>query len=184
MSTDTTTQPEHYAAEPEPANFEDYWGVQETFRYELPDGKQFFEIRPMDEGAKTKFQKRTNKGLRMNQRTQEAHLDVDPADERHELIKGSVVNWYIMQRDSRAPSGWSEFPCPTDESRRKNALAQLLDRFNPKVVQDLEFFIRKNNPWMQADMDLEAIDEEISRLEELRRQKIEHDAGEGSSASN
>ena len=181
----TTTTPEPYVAPVNPtteAPFEDYWGVQETFRFVLPDGQQFFEIKPMDEGGKTRFQKRTNKGIRMNQRTQDAHLDVDPADERHTLIQESVVNWRIMQK---GPDGsWSEYPCPADNGRRKTAITNLLEKFNPKVVQDLEFFIRKNNPWMQADMDVEAIEEEISRLEELRRQKLEHDAGEGASASN
>jgi hypothetical protein len=62
-------------------------------------------------------------------------------------------------------------------------LEQLLEHFNPKVIQDLEFFIRTKNPWMQADMDLDEIDKEIGRLETLRRQKLDEEAGEGSSAN-
>lgn len=163
--------------------FEDYWGVDETFRYELPDGKQYFEIRPMNEGAKTRFQKMTNKGIRMNQRSQEAVIDVDPADERHTLIKESVVAWVIFHKDPKDPRGFSEYLCPNEERQRKRALDDLLDKFNPKVIQDLEFFIRTKNPWMQADMNLEEIDKELDRLTELRKQVKEQQEGEASSAN-
>jgi hypothetical protein len=161
--------------------YEDYWGVDETFKYMLPDGKQYFEIVPMNEGAKTRFQKMTNKGIRMNQRSQEATIDVDPADERHTLIHQSVISWRIMQRS--ADGTFSEFPCPTDDGRRRRALEQLLEKFNPKVVQDLEFFIRTKNPWMQADMDLDSLYEERERIEELIKQRKEQEAGEDSSAN-
>lgn len=163
-------------------SYENYWGVDETFKFYLPDGKQFFEIKPMNEGAKSKFQKITNKGVRMNQRTQDATIDVDPANERHTLIKESVVSFFIMQK---GPDGsWSEYPCPpAGDSRFKNSLQMLLDQFNPKAIQDLEFFIRTKNPWMQADMDVEQIDEEIDRLTQLRKDVMEQKAGESSSAN-
>lgn len=161
--------------------YENYWGVDETFKYFLPDNKQFFEIKPMDEGGKAKFQKMTNKGVRMNQRSQEATIDVDPANERHTLIKESVVGWRLMQR---GPDGsWSEFPCSADANLRRRGLDQILTSFNPKAIQDLEFFIRTKNPWMQADMDVEQIDEEIDRLVEMKKQVLEQKAGEGSSAN-
>jgi len=176
-----TRLPEDAALPDAGESYENYWGVDETFKYYLPDGKQFFEIKPMDEGGKSKFQKMTNKGLRMNQRTQDATIDVDPANERHTLIKESVVGWKIMQK---GPEGsWSEFPCPADANLRRRNLETILDRFNPKAVQDLEFFIRTKNPWMQADMDVEQIDEEIERLTDLRKQVLEQKAGESSSAN-
>ena len=163
-------------------NYENYWGVDETFKFMLPDGKQYFEIKPMNEGAKSKFQKTTNKGVRMNQRTQDATIDVDPANERHTLIKESVVSYHIMQKD--LAGNWTEYPCPSvEDSRFRRSLEQLLEQFNPKAIQDLEFFIRTKNPWMQADMDVEQIDEEIDRLNKLRAQVLEEQAGEGSSAN-
>lgn len=180
MTQDTITG--HVVEPTEAQAYEDYWGVQETFRYELPDGKQFFEIVPMDEGAKTRFQKLTNKGIRMNQRSQEATLDVDPADERHTLIIESVVNWNIMQK---GPDGtFSPLPCPDDEQRRKRIIRDtILAKFNPKVIQDLEFFIRTKNPWMQSDQNLEDLYEERDRIELLIKQAKEREAGEGSSAN-
>lgn len=162
--------------------YENYWGVDETFKFMLPDGKQYFEIRPMDEGAKVRFQKLTNKAVRMNQRTEEASFDIDPAEERHTLIKQSVVSYNIMQRGPN--NTWEPYPCPPEsDSRFRRSLEQLLEHFNPKIVQDLEFFIREKNPWMQANMDIEEIDTEIARLETLRRQKLDEEAGEGSSAN-
>lgn len=162
--------------------YEDYWGVDETHRYWLPDHKQYFDIVPMNEGAKSRFQKMTNKGIRMNQRSQEATIDVDPADERHTLIKESVTSWLIMQK--AADGSYSEFPCPVgNASMLKRSLETLLDKFSPKVIQDLEYFIRTKNPWMQADMDVEEIDKEIDRLEELKKQVKEQKAGEASSAN-
>lgn len=191
MSLDTgTTHPEATGTAYPPvttdeASYEDYWGVQETFVFELPDGKQFFEIKPMDEGAKTRFQKLTNKGIRMNQRSQEAHLDIDPSDERHTLIQESLVNWRIMQRS--ADGTWSELPCPENESLRKRVIRENFAgehaRFNPKIVQELEFFIRTKNPWMQAEMDLEELYKQRDEIDLLIKQRREAEAGEGSSTS-
>src|SRR4051812_748074 len=100
MSQDTFTPQD--AINPQAAQagavYEDYWGTDETHVFTLPDGKQYFVVKPMDEGAKQRFQKKTNKGIRMNQRSQEATIDVDPADERWTLIKESVVDWLLMQR--------------------------------------------------------------------------------------
>lgn len=179
----TAPAPEALAADDPNLIYEDYWGTNEEFNYLLPDGKQFFTIKPMNEGAKAKFQKKTNKGIRVNQRTQDALLDVDPADERWTLIKESVVGWHIMQRDPQTGQ-FTEYPSPqAGTSQLTRALEQLLDKFDPKIIQDLEFFIRTKNPWMQADMDVEEIDKEIDRLNVLRKQKMEQDAGEGSSAN-
>jgi len=179
----TDDQPQGALPDADVPTYEDYWGVDETYRFPLKDGHQFFEIVPMNEGAKTRYQKLTNKGIRMNQRTQDALLDVDPAGERHTLILESVVGWRIMQRDPKAEGGWSEYPCPQNEGQRKNNLRSLLEKFNPKVIQDLEYFIRTKNPWMQADMNVEEIDEEIDRLQKLRTQVLEEQAGEAGSAN-
>lgn len=181
MTQDTIT-PQPFNPAEQQVQYEDYWGVEETFKFILKDGHQYFEVKPMDEGAKTRFQKLTNKGIRMNQRSQEATIDVDPSDERHTLILESVVDWRIMQK---GPDGsWSELPCPTDEPRRKRVLREtILEKFSPKVIQDLEFFIRTKNPWMQADQKLDDLLEQRDELDILIKQKREQEAGEASSAN-
>lgn len=163
------------------AEYGNYWGTEEEFTYYLPDGKQFFTIKPLDEGGKVLFQKMTNKGIRVNQRTQDAHLDIDPASERHTLIKNSVINYQLMvpviDPATKQITGWSNHPYS------KRGLEQWLDKANPKVVQDLEFFIRKQNPWMQENMTVEEIDTEIDRLIELKKAAQEREAGEAASAN-
>jgi hypothetical protein len=172
--------------QPDPdVEYESYWGVDITERFYLKDGKQYFEVKPMDEGAKSRFQRKTNRGMRFQQRTQEAMLDVDPAGDRHQLIKDSVVGWFLMEPVPGQPGEFAEFiyPGTQNSGRLAQAFDKIFEKFNPKVIQDLEFFIRLQNPWMQAEMDVDEIDEEIRRLETMRKQVIEEKAGEGSSAN-
>jgi hypothetical protein len=158
--------------------YEDYWGVDEVLRHYLPDGKQYFEFRVMDEGARSRFQKLTNEDMTVL-RDNTAKVRMDPVAQRHTLIKESVIGWFLMQR---MPDGtWTEAPPPTPQNKRP--LDQWLEKAPPKIVDDLEFAIRKANPWMQADMNVEEIDKEIERLYDLRRQVVARESGEDTSAS-
>ena len=49
--------------------------------------------------------------------------------------------------------------------------------------EDLEFAIQKANPWMNAELTSEQLDEEIERLTEVRDQVREREEGEAGSAS-
>lgn len=154
--------------------YESYWGVSETHKHFLPDGKQFFVFKIMDEGAKSIFQKLTNQDVVID-RSQQARVKTDPVAERHTLIKTSVTDWNLWAPDKdgvMAPSAFS-----------KQLLEKWLQVAPPKVVEDLEFAIRKANPWMQAEMTVEEIDKEVDRLLDLRKQVAEREAGEGDSAS-
>jgi hypothetical protein len=156
--------------------YEDYWGTDETVRWFLPDNQQYFDIQPMNEGAKTRYQKLTNRDIVLSQKREgEAKISVDPAGERHTLIKESVVGWLMMQKDQQG--NWS--PQPWD----KKNLEKWLEVAPPHIVEKLEHKIRLVNPWLQNEMTLEAIDEEIERLYELRKQKVAEEAGEGDSAN-
>lgn len=155
------------------AGFEDYWGTDETVNVYLPDGKQFFVVQPMNEGAKAKFQKLTSKSILLKQGSGDAAIDVDPAGERHTLIKNSVVNWHLFQR---VDGEWVPQPFST------RALDMWLDKAPPKAVEHIEHQIRLVNPWLQAEMTVEEIDKELERLYDLRKQVAEREQGEGSSA--
>jgi len=163
------------------SQFENYWGTEEEFVFTLPDGKQNFTIKPLDEGGKTLFQKMTNKGIRVNQKTQDAHLDIDPASERHTLIKNSVIDYTLMVPTFHAGTqkikSWDKHPFS------KKSLEQWLEKANPKTVQELELFIRTKNPWMQDNMSTKEIDTEIDRLLELKKQASEREVGEADSAN-
>jgi hypothetical protein len=158
--------------------YEDYWGTDEIKRHYLPDGKQYFEFKIMDEGARSRFQKLTNEDMTV-MRDNTAKVKMDPVAQRHTLIKESVIGWFLMQR---LPDGsWSEAPPPTATNKRP--IEQWLEKAPPKIVDELEFAIRKANAWMQADMSAEDIDKEIERLYDLRKQVVEREAGEGTSGS-
>lgn len=155
--------------------YEDYWGTYDTIKHFLPDGKQYFVIQPMNEGGKTRYQKLTNRDIVMSQRAQgEARIAVDPAGERHALIKESVVDWNLMQK---APDGsWSPAPFATRN------LEAWLEKAPPHIVEKLEHAIRLANPWLQAEQTLEMVDEEMNRLYEIRKQLVNEAAGEDGSA--
>lgn len=151
----------------------DYWGTDEKQKWYLPDGQQYFEFKIMDEGAKVQFQKLTNQDLIVN-RDNTAKVRVDPATERHTLIKTSVVDWNLYKVVDGVPEPVKFSP-------------QLLNKWltvaPPKIVEDLEHAIRLANPWMQEEMTLEEVDKEIDRLTEIKKQIIDREAGEGSSAT-
>lgn len=154
-------------------SFVDYWGTDERHKFKLPDGRQWIEFKIMDEGAKSRFQKLTNQDLTIG-RDNTAKVRVDPAEERHTLIKTSVTDWSLIKvvDGKPEPVGYS---------------AQMVEKWlqvaPPKVVEDLEREIRLANPWMQAEQTVKDIDEELERLHELRRAAVEREAGEGSSAT-
>lgn len=168
--------PDQEMAREETPKIVSYWGMDKTEKFVFPDGIQSMTFKIMNEGDKTKFQQLTNKDLTIT-KGNDAKIKVDPAAERHTLIKTSVTDWFMYAPDKKtgemAPAAFSK---------------QLLDSWllvaDPKIVEDLEQCIRKANPWMGAEMTVEAIDEEIDRLHELRRERINAAAGEGSSASN
>jgi hypothetical protein len=173
--TEVQTAPAPQPAD-EYAGYEDYWGTDETTKHFLKDGKQFFVIQPMNEGSKTKFQKMTNQDVVLEQKSGNARLRVDPATERHELIKASVVDWHLVQRNNHTGQ-FEEIRFTPDK------LTKWLQTAPPHVVSDLEHAIRLANPWLQADMTLEDIDEEMDRLRELRKQKEAEELGESGSAT-
>lgn len=166
---DPTTVPQSDAQPDAMSGAVDYWGFEDTKRHMLPDGVQYFDFKVMNEGDKVQFQKLTNQDLKIG-RDQSATVRVDPATERHTLIKTSVTGWHLLKGGEVV--GFS-----------KQMLEKWLTVAPPKIVEELELAIRKANPWMQADMTLEEVDKELDRLHELRRDIVEREAGEGASAT-
>lgn len=147
----------------------DYWGTDEKHRHELPDGKQWIEFKIMNEGDKVKFQKLTNTDVTLG-RDNTAKVKMDPATERHTLIKTSVCDWSLTKGGE-----------PVAFSRQ--LLEKWLEVAPPKIVEELEYAIRMANPWMQAEQTVQMIDEEIERLYERRKEIVERESGEASSAT-
>jgi hypothetical protein len=147
---------------------EDYFGFGESQKFFFPDGVSFIEFQIMNEGQRREFQKKTNRDITFNRGTNDARIKADPAEERHALITSSVTGWNLVRNGQ---------PMPFSKGTPGSTLEQWLKVANPKIVDDLEFAIRKANPWMQAEMTVEEIDKEMARLSELREQVLEREKG-------
>lgn len=155
----------------------DYFGFASEEKWYFPrqeklpeDQKQYLLIKKMNEGDKAKYQRKTNKDIRIQRTTGDARMSVDAVEERHELIRLSVVGARVKLRQ---PDGTLRF----DDKKPSVIVANLLDNGDPDVVQQLERFIRELNPWMRTDMSVEEIDKEIARLEEIKKEKADEEAG-------
>jgi hypothetical protein len=154
--------------------YQDYFGFGQQEEFILPDGKQKIFFQVMNEGDRARFQKKTSKDIKINRGTNEAAIRADQAEERQELIMSSVTGWTLKRRN---PNGeWVDAPFSNNGSPGCE-LAQWLAKANPKIVDDLEFAIRKANPWMQAEMTVEEVDKEMARLAEVREQILEREKG-------
>lgn len=155
----------------------DYFGFSSEERWYFPkqdrlpeEHKQYLVIKRMSEGDKARFQKTTNRDIRIQRTTGDARMSVDAVAERHELIRISVVGAHVKLR---GPDGQLRF----DDKKPDVIISRLLDGGDPDVVQQLEKAIRDLNPWMRTEMSDEEIDKEIERLQEIKREKAEEEAG-------
>lgn len=155
----------------------DYFGFSAEQNWYFPgqskvpeDQKQYLVIKKMNEGDKAKYQKSTNRDIRIQRTTGDARMSVDAVQERHELIRISVVGAHVKRRMA---DGTLRF----DDKRPDLIVKDWLEKGNPDHVQELERFIRDLNPWMKTEMSTDEIDKEIERLQELKREKAEEEAG-------
>lgn len=153
--------------------FEDYFGFDETLRHFLPDGRQYFVIKKMNEGDRKRYQSETRNDLTLLRTTGDAKMRMDPGSERWTLLKAAVTGWYLMRR---TPAGFRE----VDFTRQ--AFEQWLGGADPRLVDDLEKAVRKSNPWLLAEMTVEDIDREMANLQEMREVAVKREQGEAGSA--
>ena len=164
--------------EDEPIEFIDtyaFGGVRTFVIQEHPrthEPMQWIEYDVMNEGQKARYQKATNRDIRINRKTDEAMFSADVAADRQALIRAAVSGWKLM-RAVPGRGGARSF----EEIRFS---VPELDRWmlstNPQIVEDLELAIRKANPWLVTDdATVEEIDEQIAELQELRAQKVNAD---------
>ena len=156
----------------EPA-FEDYFGFSETHQWMFPDGIQYIEYRVMTEGDRAAYQKATSRDVKLSRGSGDATIKLDPSEDRRALFSSSVTGWYIFAKGS---NGQKIVP-PFSIGSPGAMFESWLNKANPKHVSDLELAIRKTNPWMQSEMTVKAIDEEIANLQELRKEAVEREAG-------
>src|SRR5688572_6474931 len=143
----------------------DYFGFQERKNYYLPDKVSYFVLEAMNEGAKAKFQKSTRRDLVLKKGSGDASFSIDPAQERHALIRECVKDWNMMRGGQSIPFG-------------EAGLRDFLSLADPKIVEGLELEIRKMNPWLLNELTVEEIDKQIEELQEMRKVAEERERGE------
>ncbi len=143
----------------------DYWSFQSTEKWYLPgqdhlaeSERQFILFRRMTEENKAEFQTKTNRDIRVQNTTKDIKLNMNPAQERAELLRISITGWYLFKPNHKGELveiGYSE-----------KERASFIRQADPKLIQDLEQAIRKANPWMRAEATPEEIRAEIASLTE------------------
>lgn len=169
--TETVTSPPQPVEDQMPR--EEYWGFDETKRWYFPDKVQYIEYKIMNEGDKAKFQRQTNRDVVLDRKSGDARFRMDQASERHALLEACVTGWYLFRNGAEVLFV---------KGSPGTSFSQWLNSANPKLVEELEFDIRKSNPWLQSEMTVEEIDKEMDRLRELRQQVVEREEGKSSSS--
>ena len=155
--------------------FTDFFGFTDETKHFLPDGKQYFVLRRMNEGQKARYQREVRSDITIQRATGDAKMQPDPSRERHALIKACVVNWFVRTKDPR--TGSIVEPAFSLSSGSVN-LESWLSVADPRLVEDVEKACRKLNPWLLSEMSVEDIDKEIENLKELREEAVKREAGE------
>lgn len=139
-------------------------------RVMLPDGKQWIEIRKLDEGDRTEFQKQNKGKVTGNRNNDDLEFDMDSSKERRSLIEIAVSAWHFVTRDTQTGE-WREVPFT------KEAVRQWAAKADSEIIDDVVQQIRLMNKWLLADMTSSQIEKELERLNKLleKRRKMEDD---------
>lgn len=157
-------------AETQPVEQADYFGFGGEDRFLFPDGVSFIDFRVMNEGQRKKFQTLTKRDVVMERRTGDTRVGLDPAEERHALLRAACVGWNLKRGGRTVPFN-------------ERALLDFLEFADPRLIDKLEAAIRKANPWLVGEASSEEIKEQIKQLEEMLVEAEKREAGEGVSSS-
>ncbi len=149
----------------------DLWGASEEHTWffpgqeNVPDKfKQYVTFVTMNEGRRTRYQKKTSRPLHIERENNDARMTVDQAADRHALLETSIIGWKIYRNGEEL-----QF--------KTHLLLEFLKFAKPLHIDKLEKAIRDANPWMIAEMTSEQIEKEIANLEEklvaVKRQEEE-----------
>lgn len=146
----------------------DYFACDETYKVMLPDGVQWLECKTLNEGDRKKYQSSVNRDLTIKKSTGDAQLRLSQGEERHALIQAAVKDWYVLRNGN---------PVPFTKGSRNGALENFLEKVPPSIVDHIFKHISEKETWLNGDITVEDIDEQISQLNELRETKIKERAG-------
>lgn len=141
----------------------DYWtGPPSEIKWFFPDGVQYISFLPMNHGMRARFSASTNKELTLDRKSGNAKIKTDISGDTDVLIEISVTGWHVMR---------GGVPQPFSKAGPGSSLFQFLQQADPALVDSLEKAIRKANPWMDSEVTIEQIDEQIEELTTLRKER-------------
>lgn len=149
---------------------QDYFGFASTDRCMFPDGVSYVELRVLNEGDRRRYTNESNREIRLAKGSGDAALRMRPGDDKHSLLKISIVGWNLSRAGQPVPF-------------TPQMLDQFLTSANPAIIDRIEKRIRQINPWLLSDMTVEQIDEEIQNLQDMREVRLKEDEGKDDSFS-
>jgi hypothetical protein len=147
----------------------DYFATVEDSRTVLPDGVSWVSHKQMNEGDRKRYLKAVNRDLKIQKGTGDAIMKVSAGEDRTALLKVAITGWNLVR--GGAPLAFS----PANLEALLNGPVHVLEL--------IEKDVKKNNPWLFQDATVEDIDEEIERLQEMRQDIVDREAGNGGSVN-
>lgn len=164
----TLMQDKDGAAAFEPV-YADYFGTDERFKVQLPDGVSWVEVKVLNEGERRKIQNGQHRDMRVQKATQDLVLRTSPGDDRMVLLKEAICDWNLQRNGGPLPF-------------KPTALQTFLDKAPPVVIDLIQKEVYKRNPWLMQDLSVEDIDKQIAELQEMREVKVREEEGKDSSS--
>lgn len=159
----TVVKPGENGSDPEVTTFEDYWGTSGEFTHYLPDQVQYFTIKKMNEGDRARYQRESGMQMTSMRKSGDTKIDIDQAKDREALIVAAVC-------------GWNLYKDGTPVLFNTGILRTWMKVADPKIVDKLLMAVRKYNPFLQEDLSVKEIDEQMSELRELREAAVKREA--------
>ena len=151
----------------EESGYVDYFGFDQTYQVDLPDGKSHVIHTVLNEGARRRYMNEVNREVRVQKVTGDAIMKMAAGDERVGLLRSAITGWNMRTRDKDGEL----VPVPFT----KNKLSEFLDKADPVIIDLIEKDVRERNPWLLAEVTVDDIDKQIDELNEMRDKKLKED---------
>src|SRR4051794_34383011 len=137
----------------------DYFGTGVTERVMLPDNIQWIEVKAFSEGDRRRYLNEINKDIRVERQTGAAFLKNTAGQDRYELLKVAITDWYIFKKDKNGEM--------REHPYNEHNVRDFLNVGSPKIFEKVELKVRELNPWLMADLTVEQMEEQIEELNRL-----------------
>lgn len=155
--------------------FTDYFAFEEKKTVTLPDGAQWVQIKALNEGERKKYRNASNRGLTIKKGSGDANMNLAPGDDLHNLLRLAIVDWHVLRAGPKGP-----VEVPFSKGSPGANLEQFLSAAPPAVIDVIDKEVRKMNPWLLGEMELEDMYRERDNLNEMIALKEREEEGKAS----